>query len=57
MKPFHFYRAGIEKKHDEVCRVDDGRLLDSVQWLENARLVIRIQVWVLPVASRDAIQR
>ena len=53
VKPSLTHQAEVEG-YDEGCKVDDGRLANSIQWLNPARLSFRVEV-VLPVASRDAL--
>jgi hypothetical protein len=53
MKPLLVHQAEVER-HDGSCKVDDGRLLNCIQWLNPTRLSFHVEAG-LPVASRDAL--
>jgi hypothetical protein len=53
MKLFSTHQAEVEG-YDEGWKVDDGRLVNSIQWLNPTRLSFRVEA-TLPVASRDAL--
>jgi hypothetical protein len=53
MKLFLTHQPEVEG-YGEGCKVDDGRLVNSIQWLNPTRLSFRVEA-ILPVASRDAL--